>query len=138
MTLLIEAGRSPIGIQQQTTGAGVFDGSAPAVTPTAANGMNKYALVVAGGLFNFEQSEPIKILQYQFDLGASVAYSIAIVNLDADGAVISGESMVIDAATSRYPSTRNPFWLTARQALQIIVAGAAVRFGQVVAVVEKN
>jgi hypothetical protein len=138
MSLLIEAGRSPVGIQQQTAIGGSFDGTAPAGDPVAANGMNKYSALTAGGLFNFAQGEPIKILQYQFDLGASVAYSIAIVNLDSTGAVISGESMVIDTGTSRYPSTRTPFWLTARQALQIIVAGAAVRFGQVIGVIEKN
>jgi hypothetical protein len=76
-------------------------------------------------------------LQYHFDLGASIAYTISIVNLDENGAPISGEELQIDAGTSRYPFTRTPFILHVRQALKVAVAGAAVRQGQVFAALAK-
>lgn len=137
MTLKVPAGRSPTGIHQKTTVAGVWDGTKPPATDmTFANGLNKFADSAAGaGLFDFEQISPCTVLQYHFDLGASVAYTISIVNLDAAGAPIAGEELQIDAGTSRYPFTRTPFVLLPRQALKVVVAGAAIRQGQVVAAV---
>lgn len=138
MTLIVTAERTPVGIHQQTTVTGDWDGTAPETTPTFANGLNKFPDSEKAGLFYFEQSGPITVLQYHFDLGASVAYTLSIVNLDADDAPIAGEELVIDTGTSRYPFTRTPFILLVRQALRIVVAGDAVRKGQVLAMLAKS
>ena len=132
MTLIVPASRDSVGIHQKTTGSGVWDGSKPVLTPTFANGLNKFPDSEEAGLFDFEQEGPLTVQQYHFDLGASVAYVISIVNLDDDGVPIAGEALQIDADTGQYPFTRNPFILLPRQALQITVAGAAIREGQVV------
>lgn len=138
MTLIASAGRSPVGIHQKTTVTGVFDGTRPAGAPVFANGLNKYADGEVGGLFDFEQDAPLTVNQYHFDLGASVAYTLSIVNLDAAGVPLAGEALQIDTGTSRYPFSRSPFILLPRQALQIVVAGAAVRTGQVVGTILKQ
>lgn len=137
MTLIVPANRSAVGIHQKTAAGGDWDGTKPATTPVFENGLNKFPDSPKAGLFDFEQEAPVTVQQYHFDLGASVAYTIAIVNLDAAGAIISGEELQIDSGTSRYPFSRTPFVLMARQALRIVVAGAAVRQGQVIATVIK-
>mgnify|MGYP001389392958 CR=1 FL=1 len=138
MTLAVPASRSSVGIHQKTSAGGAFDGTLAPGNATFANGLNKYADAATGGLFNFEQDAPLTIMQYHFDLGASVVYTISIVNLDANGAPISGEELQIDTGTGRYPFTRSPFILLVRQALKIVVAGVGVRQGQVVATIIKQ
>lgn len=138
MTLIVSASRSPIGIHQKTTAGGDWDGTKPATTPVFANGLNKFPDSLKAGLFDFEQDAPLTIQQYHFDLGASVAYTISIVNLDAAGVPIPGEELQIDTGTSRFPFSRAPFLLMVRQALKLVVAGAAVRQGQVIGVIVKQ
>lgn len=138
MTLAVPASRTSVGIHQKTTGTGVWTGVKPVTAVTFANGLNKFADSEVAGLFDFEQDSAFRVEQYHFDLGASVLYTISIVNLDADGVPIAGQSLQIDTGTGQFPFTRTPFVLLVRQALQIVVAGAAVRTGQVVGLVVKQ
>ena len=137
MNLSVPASRSPVGIHQKTSAGGAFDGTLPPGDSVFANGLNKYADAATGGLFDFKQDAPVTVAQYHFDLGASVLYTISIVNLDAAGVPIPGEELQIDTNTGRYPFTRTPFILLVRQALKIVAAGTGVRMGQVVGTVIK-
>jgi hypothetical protein len=138
MALPVSANRSPVGIAQKTLAGGTFTGAKPETTPAISAGFNVFPDSNVAGLFDFEQDAPMTVLQYQFDLGASVAYALSIVNLDAAGAVVAGSAIQIAAATAQYVFDRTPFILMPRQALQLTVAGAAARRAQVVAVIKKD
>lgn len=138
MVLKIAANRSPVGIYQKTTATGVWDGQKPSTAVTFANGANRFADSEHAGLFDFEQQEAVTVDQYVFDLGASVAYTVAVVNLDTAGAPIAGEELQIDAGTARYVSSRVPLVLLTGQALRVTATGAAIRQGQVVATINKR
>jgi hypothetical protein len=87
--------------------------------------MNKYATDTKGGLFDFEQSEPIVVHNVMADFGGSVTYSLYVVNLDANGAVIAGESLLITSGTAATLSYVSRLTLGVKQAVQLITTGAS-------------
>ena len=119
MSLLIGVGTAPVGIQQLITAGSQFDGAKSTSTQTTGNGMNKFATDTKGGLFDFEQSEPIVVHNVMVDFGSSIAYQVFIVNLDANGAVISGESMLLTSGTAATLSYITRLTLGVKQAVQI-------------------
>ena len=126
MPLLYAVGTSPVGIQQIITSGSQFDGAAPTTAQTAANGMTKYATDTKGGLFNFEQSEPIVVHHILADFGVDVTWSIKVVNLDALGSIISGETLIFaDGTATAHVSHVTEIILGYRQAIQIITSGGA-------------
>ena len=128
--LLSTPGLSIIGIQHQITAGAQFTGelptvSSPAHVVTCANALNKFVADTKGGLFDFEQEEPLRVMQYHFDLGGSVAFVLTVETYDAAGSVISGESMQILAATSRIV-VGTPNWVLGKnQKLKLTTSGAA-------------
>lgn len=119
MALSLLVGTGPVGIQQLITAGSQFDGAKSTSVITTGNGMNKYATDTKGGLFNFEQSEPIVVHNVMADFGSSIAYQVFIVNLDATGAVISGESMLLTSGTAATLSLTSRLTLGVNQAVQI-------------------
>jgi hypothetical protein len=81
--------------------------------------MTKFATDIKGGLFDFEQSEPIVVHNVMADFGSSIAYQVFIVNLDTTGAVISGESMLLTSGTAATLSYITRLTLGPSQAVQI-------------------
>jgi hypothetical protein len=126
MSLLIGVGTAPVGIQHLATAGSQFTGARPTTTPTNGNGMNKFPTDTVGGLFDFEQSEPIVVHNVMADFGTSVPYSIYIVNLDAAGAVIAGESLLVTSGTAATLSYVSRLTLGAQQAVQLITTGATL------------
>jgi len=123
MSLLIGVGTAPVGIQHLITSGAQFTGAKPTTTATIGNGMNKFPTDTVGGLFDFEQSEPIVVHNVMADFGVSVTYSLYIVNLDANGAVISGESLLVTSGTAATLSYISRLTLGAKQAAQLITSG---------------
>jgi len=119
MPLLYSVGVSPVGIQQLITAGSQFNGAVSTSVQTAGNGMTKFATDVKGGLFNFEQTEPIVVHNVMADFGSSIAYQVFIVNLDAAGAVISGESMLLTSGTAATLSLTTRLTLGVNQAVQV-------------------
>jgi len=119
MSLLLAVGTSPVGIQQLITAASQFTGAASTSAQTLGNGMTKFATDTKGGLFNFEQTEPIVVHNVMADFGGSIPYNVYIVNLDANGAVISGESMLYASGTAATLSLTSRLTLGVNQAVQI-------------------
>jgi phosphohistidine swiveling domain-containing protein len=124
MPLSLTVGTLPVGIQQLITAGSQFNGARSTSTLTTGNGMNKYATDVKGGLFDFEQGEPIVVHDVMADFGGSVTYSIYIVNLDAAGAVIAGESLLVATGTAATLAYVVPLTLGSKQAVQLITSGA--------------
>jgi hypothetical protein len=125
MALAISVGTSPVGIQQLITAASQFNGARSDSTLTAGNGMNKYATDTKGGLFDFEQSEPVIVHNILADFGGSVTYTVYIVNLDAAGAVIPGESLLLATGTGALLNLAlQHIVLGSKQALQLTTTGA--------------
>jgi hypothetical protein len=124
MPLSLQVGTVPVGIQQLITAASQFNGARSTSTLTTGNGMNKYATDVKGGLFDFEQSEPIVVHDVFADFGGSVTYSVYVVNLDAAGAVIAGESMLVTTGTAATLNYISEMTLGSKQAIQLITSGA--------------
>jgi len=124
MSLLYPVGTSPVGIQQIITSGSHFNGAASDSAQTAGNGMTKYATDVKGGLFDFEQTEPIVVHHILADFGVSVTWTVNVVNLDPAGAVISGETLQLATGTGdKYASAVTAVILGHRQALQLITSG---------------
>lgn len=124
MSLLYPVGAVAVGIQQLITAGSQFDGARSTSALTTGNGMNKYATDTKGGLFDFEQSEPIVVHNVMADFGGSVTYSLYVVNLDGAGAVISGESMLVTSGTGATLSYVSRLTLGPKQAVQLITSGA--------------
>lgn len=145
-------------IQQRITAAGNFDGTLPqAAGPVRAdspifqpgNSIFKYAATAAGGLFFWNNVEPLVLSQIHLDLGAASDVTIKIVNLDPahinDDAptVLSGEAMTIEQATGvtfmALDEARLKTVLLPWQGVQITsTANAAAQIAQVVASLEKT
>lgn len=125
MSLPLAVSASPIGIQQRMSGGSKFTGVLPTGTPAIQSGLNKYAPGTAGGLFYFENARPIALLHYNIDLGASVAYELAIVSL-AGGEKIAGDRVLLSAGTARVLEGPERFGLVLgpHQALELTVTGS--------------
>jgi hypothetical protein len=125
MSLLYPVGAVAVGIQQLITAGSQFNGARSDSALTTGNGMNKYATDTKGGLFDFEQSEPIVVHNVMADFGGSVTYSVYIVNLDDAGAVLAGESMLVTSGTAASLSYVSRLTLGPKQAVQLITSGAS-------------
>jgi hypothetical protein len=126
MAVLLTVGSIPVGIQQIITSGSQFDGAVSTSTLTSANGMNKYATDTKGGLFNFEQTEPIVVHHILADFGVSVTWTVYSVNLDANGAIIAAETVRLDTGSGdKYAAAATAIILGPRQALQLITSGGA-------------
>lgn len=126
MSLLLPVGVSPVGIQQLITAGAQFDGAKSTSAQTSGNGMTKFATDTKGGLFNFEQSEPIVVHHILADFGVNLTWSIKVVNLDALGAIIPGETLIFaDGTGVAHVSHVTEIILGYRQAIQLITSGGA-------------
>jgi len=126
MPLLLDVGVMPVGIQQRITAGSQFNGAASTSAQTVANGMTKFATDTKGGLFNFEQNEPIVVHHLIANFGTSIAHQVFIVNLDAAGAVIAGESLLIASGTATFISLIPQVVLGVKQAIQLTTTGATL------------
>jgi len=125
MALLLAAGTSPVGIQQLITAGSQFNGARSTSALTAGNGMNKYATDVKGGLFDFEQIEPVMVHNILADFGGSVTYTVNLINFDDAGAVIPGETLLFTTGTGvSLNLALQHVVLGPKQAVQLITTGA--------------
>jgi hypothetical protein len=144
-------------IQQRITAGGNFDGTLPQDSGHRAdspiyhpgNSIYKYAPAAAGGLFFWNNVEPLVLSQIHLDLGAAANVTIRIVNLDPATinddlpAVLAGESMTIEQATGvsfmALDETRLKTALLPYQGIQIVsTANAAAQIAQVLASIERT
>lgn len=145
-------------IQQRITAAGNFDGTLPqAAGPVRAdspiyqpgNSIYKYAPAAKGGLFFWNNVEPLVLSQIHLDLGAASDVTVKIVNLDPtkinddSPAILAGESMTIEQATGvtfmALDEARLKTILLPYQGILITsTANAAVQIAQVLASLERT
>lgn len=125
------AANYPTGILQRINAAQQFTGAAhPGAQTTTRNGsMYEYAAADAGGLFYWDNQEPMVIDQILVDLGATGTCDIYLVNLDANNAVIAGERWRIHTSPSGQYIALNHATLELvvgpKQAIQIISGTSA-------------
>lgn len=118
-----------IGIQQRINAGHNFNGSLPsAVGAVREHGCTKFAAANTGGLFYFEGDYNVVVEQFMFDFGdgASVDWTLSVVNLDDDGAVIAGESTRIHEGKNEEFFSQYTYMhllLAPRQALQLVTTG---------------
>lgn len=125
MALILSVGVSPVGIQQIITSGSQFTGAASDSAQTQGQGMTKYATDTKGGLFYFEQNEPIIVHHILADFGVAVTYTFTVVNLDAADAVIAGETIILATGTAATFSLTTPLVLGTKQAIRLITSGGA-------------
>ena len=123
MALILSVGVSPVGIQQIITSGSQFTGAASDSAQTQGQGMTKYATDTKGGLFYFENSEPIIVHHILADFGVSVTYTFTVVNLDANDAVIAGETITLATGAAATFSLTTPLVLGTKQAIRLITSG---------------
>lgn len=124
--LLLPVGTIPVGMQVSITSGNQFDGTQSAGTTTLAAGMTKFAPAAAGGLFNFEQSEPIVVHHILADFGVNVTWTLNVVDLDDSGAIIAGETLTYaDGTGVAHLSFVTAIVLGPKQAVQLITSGGA-------------
>lgn len=137
-------------IQQRIANGYGFDGTLPTGdSPIDASfALYKYAKQNAGGLFFWNTREPLIYSQIHIDLGASGNITISIVNLDpatidTSPAILSGETMIIEAATGvRYLTLDEAHFKTILlpfQAIKLVTTNSnADQIAQVVASLERT
>jgi hypothetical protein len=113
-----------VGVQQQIPSGSQFTGAAPAGAQTFANGLNKFAANVAGGLFLFSATEAVVVHDIYIDFGALTTYSLKIVNLDGSGNPIAGESFALEEDVRLRTRLTGRLLLSANQALQLTTSDA--------------
>jgi archaellum component FlaF (FlaF/FlaG flagellin family) len=157
-----QAGSSSTAIQQIISSgstSNVFNGTLPQASgPVRAdsplykpgNAIYKYAASTAGGLFFWNNQEPLIVSQCHVSLASSESITISIVNLDpttvnADSpTILTNESLIVEQATgvtfialdeARFKTVLLPF-----QAISIVTtnAGAGLQIAQVVASLERT
>jgi len=101
MAVTLDSGSISTAIQQRVAAASHFTGAAPSGTPTFANGTYKYPVPGGngGGLFKWQTGEPVLVTEFSVSLGAASDVSLYLVNLDANGAEITAETILINAQT---------------------------------------
>lgn len=127
-----------VAIQHKITAGGQFDGTTPAGEVTAANYTNKFPASAAGGLFWFENTKPIVVHTARADFGSSIAHTLSVVNVDATGAPVAGEEIVILSATAQYMNLEDErVTLMPGQALKLVTTGGTqAMFATVAAMLE--
>lgn len=152
------AGTASTAIQQRMASGHLFTGALPQAAGVRADSpvgtdksIFKYAQLAAdgGGLFFWNNNEPLICSQIHIDLGAAGDITINLVNLDPTKveddlpAILAGESMLIEQATgvrfialdeARFKTTIMPY-----QGIQIITTNSsAAQIAQVVASLERG
>jgi hypothetical protein len=144
-------------IQQRITAGGNFNGTLPQDSGHRAdsplyqpgNSIYKYVPVAAGGLFFWNNVEPLVLSQIHLDLGASSNVTIKLVNLnpatvnDDLPATLAGEEMIIEQATGvtfmALDEARIKTILLPYQGITITsTANAAAQIAQVLASLERT
>lgn len=145
-------------IQQRQAAGHLFDGTLPQAAGVRADSpidagfsIYKYAALSAdgGGLFFWNNTEPLVCSQIHVDLGAAGNITVKLVNLDPahinddQPAILSGESITIEAATGvnfiALDEARLKTLLLPYQAIQIITTNStAAQIAQVVASLERT
>lgn len=146
-------------IQQRVASGHIFNGTLPqAAGPVRADSpidagfsIYKYAQLTAdgGGLFFWNNVEPLVCSQIHIDLGAAANITIKLVNLDPahinddSPTILTGESMTIEQATAvtfiALDEARLKTILLPYQAIQIITTNStADQIAQVVASLERT
>lgn len=144
-------------IQQRITAGGHFDGTLPQDSGHRAdsplyqpgNSIYKYAAVAAGGLFFWNNVEPLVLSQIHLDLGAAADVSIKLVNLDPATvnddlpSILAGESMLIEQATGvtfmALDESKLKTILLPYQGIQLITtANAQAQIAEVLASLERT
>lgn len=108
--------------QKITAGAGNdWIGDDPGTTPTSGNDIAKDYPTAAlhGGLFDFEQENPIRVDQVQLKLGTQTSWSLSILNEDASEIPV----FVGTTETSFLSSSYDAFYLITGQKLKLVSAG---------------
>ena len=137
------------GIQQRITSGGHFDGTLPTGNTSDAgtadqNGLYKYTAQAAGGLFVWNNYEPILVVQLHVDLGGSGDVTVSVVNQDDAGLAVTDEEIIIYQAQSvRYitlDETHFRVTLLRGQALKLVTTspGAVIQVAQAVAALERT
>lgn len=135
----------PTSILQRITENHQFDGtlSLGAESTTRNGAMYEYAAADAGGLFYWDNQEPMVIDQINVNLGAAGDCTIWIVNLDTNLAVIAAESFRIFTVSGQQhvalDHAQMQLTVLPRQAIQIVSAtSAAAKVAQVVGSIERS
>jgi len=151
------AGSWSTAIQQRITAGGNFDGSLPqaagsvrADSPLSqGNAVYKYAASAKGGLFFWNDNEPLVCTQIHVSLGAAADISVYICNLDPTHVnddlpvTIAGEDILIEQSTNvtflALDEARFKTILLPYQAIKIVTtSSAAAQIAQVVASYERT
>lgn len=115
---------SSIAVQEQIQAAHQFDGTRPAAAAAWAPPSYKYPAGVAGGLFDFGQSESVAVTDFQFDFGGNVtSWSLFVVTLDAAD-VVTEQIQVAGGANVAFATKIAPrIMLGVNQALKLVTVG---------------
>lgn len=143
-------------IQQRISAAGNFDGTLPQAASVRAdsplnpgNALYKYPVAAKGGLFFWNNNEPLVCTQIHVDLGASSDVTIKICNLDPTKvnddlpASVVGEDITIEQSTGvtflALDEARFKVILLPYQAIKIVsTANATAQIAQVIASLERT
>lgn len=126
MPLPLAVSATPVGLMQRMAAGSKFTGALPAGEPTIQNGINKYTEGTVGGLFYFRNPRSIVVPHYHIDFGASVAYEVAIVSLDANKEKIAGDRIIIAKGTAAFLQNQDRFGMTLgpHQAVEVTISGS--------------
>ena len=120
------AANYPTAILQRINAAQQFNGALPGTAESTTRGgsMYEYAASDVGGLFYWDNQEPMVVDQILVDLGATGTCDVYLVNLDDNNAVVATERWrLYTTAADRYISLNHAtleLIMLPKQAIQIV------------------
>jgi hypothetical protein len=134
-------------IQQTMVASGFFNGLYPDGTDAVDNGKGLYTYgpsTTNGGLFYWNNNEPIICGQFHVDLRGSGNMSLYLVSIDSTGAVIAGSPILIEQQTAvqyvALDESRFKAVILPGQALQLVTTSVSgqIPIAQAVASIERT
>lgn len=118
-------------IEQKMDSSSVWNGAAPAGSVVAANDMEAFPEGSAGGLFDFGNPDPIRVLQIFIKFGTgTTSWSLSLVDNDDVETVVANASSADPLLITQHDGGVGGMLLLEGQKLKLVSAGAPVTASQ--------
>jgi hypothetical protein len=111
-------------IEQKMDASSVWNGAAPAGTPTLGNDLETFAEGTVGGLFDFGNDRPIIVKQVVINFGSgTTSWSLSLVDVDAVETIVASASSAVPFIAVESDSLPGGLILLEGQTLKLVSAG---------------
>lgn len=112
-------------IEQKITAASDFNGVLPTTTKVLEFDMERFPTDTVGGLFDFENSNPLQVHQVLIKFGGQTTWSLVIVDVDTVETTLASGTTEAELLVTNQVGPLAQFILLEGQALKLVTSGAS-------------